>query len=301
MIGRFKPNLNKNIQWKSICITANTCEAYEQFLQNKAYFIEVITINNIKYFHVYKEILKTNIETEKPIYDQILDLEAIALYELAELVKSKGGEVLDLNTDCISCTFPDDVLPFDLDGKNIVGYYFDDENKIPKYKLEDKNTRLQIERMPKYKRTNKYELYEKEWAIYNDVEDNNFKPLVDQALQLNKSLFITGPAGTGKSELIRQIKKELDKQGKNYKCLAPTNLAALNIKGTTIHKFVSKLKKMESVYELDLDCIFVDEISMVKEIFYKFFLMLKRIKPELKFIVAGDFNAVLLQSSPRVK
>ena len=290
MIGRFKPNLNKNVQWKSICITANTCEAYEQFLQNKAYFIEVITINNIKYFHVYKEILKTNIETEKPIYDQILDLEAIALYELAELVKSKGGEVLDLNTDCISCSFPDDVLPFELDGKNLVGFYFDDDNKIPKYKLEDKNTRLQIERMPKYKRTNKYELYEKEWVIYNDVEDNNFKPLVDQALNLNKSLFITGPAGTGKSELIRQIKKELDTQGKNYKCLAPTNLAALNIKGTTIHKFVSKLKKMESLYELDLNYIFVDEVSMIKEIFYKFFLMLKRMKPELKFIVAGDFN-----------
>ena len=32
-------------------------------------------------------------------------------------MKSKGGEVLDLNTDCISCSFPNDVLPFDLEGK----------------------------------------------------------------------------------------------------------------------------------------------------------------------------------------
>jgi len=29
---------------------------------------------------------------------------------------------------------------------------------------------------------------------------------------------------------------------------------------------------------------------MVKEIFYKFFVMLKRIKPDMKFIIAGDFN-----------
>ena len=43
--------------------------------------MEVIIINNIKYFHVHKEVLKPNIETEKSIYDQMLNLEAIvALY-----------------------------------------------------------------------------------------------------------------------------------------------------------------------------------------------------------------------------
>ena len=86
LIGGFKPNLNKNIKWSSVCITANSCEAYFQFLQNNGCFIEIITINNIKYFHVYKEILSTNLETEKPIYDQILDLEAIALHKLANLI-----------------------------------------------------------------------------------------------------------------------------------------------------------------------------------------------------------------------
>jgi hypothetical protein len=29
---------------------------------------------------------------------------------------------------------------------------------------------------------------------------------------------------------------------------------------------------------------------MVKEIFYKFFVMIQRIKPTIKFIIAGDFN-----------
>ena len=50
MIGGFKPNLNKNIKWLSVCITANSCEAYNQFLQNKGCFIEVITINEVKFF-----------------------------------------------------------------------------------------------------------------------------------------------------------------------------------------------------------------------------------------------------------
>ena len=72
--------------------------------------------------------------------------------------------------------------------------------------------------------------------------------------------------------------------------MAPTNLAAFNIKGTTIHKFVSKLKKMENLYNMNYDYLFVDEISMVKEIFYKFLIMIKTMKPSMKFIIVGDFN-----------
>jgi len=217
MIGGFKPNLNKNIKWLSVCITANSCEAYNQYLQNKGCFIEVITINEVKFFHVYKELESTNIETEKPIYDQILDLEAIALHKLSTLIKSKGGIVLDLNTDCISCTFPNDVFPFELiDEKNIEGYYYDDENKVPMYKLEKKNTRLQIQRKAQYKRTDTYIYEPKKWTVYNDVEDNDFKPIVDNVFELNQSCFITGPAGTGKSQLIRQIKQELQNKGKTF-------------------------------------------------------------------------------------
>ena len=40
--------------------------------------------------------------------------------------------------------------------KKIQGYYYDDENKVPMYKLENKNTRLQIERKAQYKRTDTY-------------------------------------------------------------------------------------------------------------------------------------------------
>ena len=60
MIGSFKPNLNNNINWKSICITANSCEAYEQFIKNKGCFIEVIKIIDVRFLHVYKEIKKNH-------------------------------------------------------------------------------------------------------------------------------------------------------------------------------------------------------------------------------------------------
>ena len=156
MIGGFKPNLNKYINWKSVCITSNSCEAYTQYLQNKACFIEVIKINNVRYFHVYKELMKTNVETEKPIYDQIMDLEAIHLHKLAKIIESNNGQVLDLNTDCVTCTFKNNEFPFTMNNNILEGYYYDNENMVPMYKLEDKNTRLQIERKGLYKREDKY-------------------------------------------------------------------------------------------------------------------------------------------------
>jgi ATP-dependent exoDNAse (exonuclease V) alpha subunit len=39
--------------------------------------------------------------------------------------------------------------------------------------------------------------------------------------------------------------------------------------------------------------VFVDEISMVPELFYKFFISMKRLRPNIKFIIAGDFEQLL--------
>ena len=40
------------------------------------------------------------------------------------------------------------------------------------------------------------------------------------------------------------------------------------------------------------DYIIVDEISMVKEVFYFLFLSLKKLKPTSKFIIAGDSRQI---------
>ena len=38
------------------------------------------------------------------------------------------------------------------------------------------------------------------------------------------------------------------------------------------------------------DYIVVDEISMVKEVFYRFFTIIRRYAPKIKFIIVGDFE-----------
>ena len=50
---------------------------------------------------------------------------------------------------------------------------------------------------------------------------------------------------------------------------------------------------MKALKQNDVQYVFVDEISMVPEMFYKFFITMKRIKPEIKFIIAGDFEQLL--------
>ncbi len=88
-------------------------------------------------YHVLSPHKVSNVETERPLYDQIVQQETIELHKLKILIESKGGKVTDLNTDAITCTFEDNKFPFELsDGKNIHGYYWDDEKIILKYKLE---------------------------------------------------------------------------------------------------------------------------------------------------------------------
>ena len=52
-----------------------------------------------------------------------------------------------------------------------------------------------------------------------------------------------------------------------------------------------KMKTAKSIAKLQAyNYIFVDEISMVKEIFYNFLLMLKQKNMNIKFIIDGDYN-----------
>lgn len=84
--------------------------------------------------------------------------------------------------------------------------------------------------------------------------------------------FITGRAGTGKSTLLEYFRGIT---GKKIAVLAPTGVAAVNVRGQTIHSFfkfkpditlmkVRKLsQKARRLYE-NLDSIVIDEVSMVR-------------------------------------
>jgi hypothetical protein len=98
-------------------------------------------------------------ETEAPIYNMILEQEAIELHKLATLITSHGGSLLDLSTDSVSCFFKDDQLPFktiEQDDKTLIqGFYYDDNEQNYKYKLEDKD-RLKYPRMANFNREDTY-------------------------------------------------------------------------------------------------------------------------------------------------
>ena len=64
-----------------------------------------------------------------------------------------------------------------LNTKILTEYCYDDGK--PKYRLEDKEDRLKTEKMPKHTRTSKYEYEPINWKIMDDVDDNDFKPLID--------------------------------------------------------------------------------------------------------------------------
>lgn len=103
--------------------------------------------------------------------------------------------------------------------------------------------------------------------------NEQFKKALDLLEQTDINIFITGKAGTGKSTLLNLFRGSTTKK---IVVLAPTGVAAINIKGETIHSFfgfkpditLSKVKKKDikddkNIYK-KLDMIVIDEISMVR-------------------------------------
>ncbi|MBI5754399.1 AAA family ATPase [Candidatus Peregrinibacteria bacterium] len=101
-----------------------------------------------------------------------------------------------------------------------------------------------------------------------------FKKALDLMENTDKVLFITGKAGTGKSTLLQYFREITDK---NVAVLAPTGVAALNVKGQTIHSFlrfpphitkdtVRAKEPSRKLIELlkHIDTIIIDEVSMVR-------------------------------------
>ena len=173
---------------------------------------------------------------------------------------------------------------------NIKG--FDFAPNVPKYKLEHKENRLQVEMMKNNLRTEKAIIQPQQWQTIQDVSDDNFEPLVSKMLEAKLSININGLAGTGKSTLIRQLQDEMDKRELKFASVAPTNKAARIIKGITINKFVAK-HPAKILHKLQLDYLIIDEISMMHEVFYKYLLILQKMKPNIRFIVAGNFDQLL--------
>jgi len=107
--------------------------------------------------------------------------------------------------------------------------------------------------------------------VQNIEINDQFRRALDVMEKTGRSVFITGRAGTGKSTLLEYFRGVTAKKAV---VLAPTGVAALNIKGQTIHSFFGfkpdvspgKVKKLErggGIFK-KLDILVIDEISMVR-------------------------------------
>ena len=102
-------------------------------------------------------------------------------------------------------------------------------------------------------------------------------------------LLLQADPGTGKTYTAKNIASVLDKVRK----IAPTNKASLNLRGSTIHKFLNmdiegnvstkQLNKIKRRYEY----IIVDEISMITKELWRRLVFLKQ-ATGVKFLLLGD-------------
>lgn len=100
---------------------------------------------------------------------------------------------------------------------------------------------------------------------------HEFSGVLDQLEYTADHLFITGRAGTGKSTLLQVFRSTTKKR---VAVLAPTGIAALNVRGQTIHSFFGFPPRLLNKTEIEkrpnnrvyknLDMIIIDEISMVR-------------------------------------
>ena len=138
--------------------------------------------------------------------------------------------------------------------------------------------------------------------------------VLEEVLQ-GKNVFITGPGGTGKTFLIREIQRQLEAKNKNVAITSLTGMAALLIgKGArTIHSWsgiATGTRSVDDMFEFIRKCqpkvrdawrstntLIIDEISMMSdEMFEKLDALGRRLrwKPNVPFggiqiICLGDF------------
>lgn len=116
-----------------------------------------------------------------------------------------------------------------------------------------------------------------------DLDNREFRDVWNLIEHTNRSVFMTGKAGTGKSTFLRYI---TENTRKNFVVLAPTGIAAVNVGGVTMHSFfripfkpllpddpdlaVDRIKQRLK-YPAEhrrlikgLDLIIIDEVSMVR-------------------------------------
>jgi hypothetical protein len=256
-------------------------EASQWFVENNNVFIITHELSDeITLFEAKHETEIAVDDNAYPLYSMILQMEALELYKLEQIVIDNGGIPLDRNTDAIRYQRKKEI--------NIDDYYWDDEKTKPKYQVENEKP-LKHEAKPHFYRKpylQREDEFKYEWNTQCDLT-------AEKIFNMNESAIINGRAGVGKTYLVNSIIKLIKESGKKYHALAPTNKSARLIDGMTLDKLNHKSifnSKMLVRWASGLNYLIVDEISMVKEKFYRLLTNIKKINPKIIFYICGDFE-----------
>jgi hypothetical protein len=209
-------------------------------------------------------------ENNIAMYIQILDQANIKLYDM---IKDMGGQLICRNVDCAVVYYDNDKKPL-LKDSNEWGY--NQKCKVPQItKVEDIITKT-------------YKFKIDDWKDYNIDDSDDWEKIKD--IFINKGgLLLQADAGKGKTYVAKKIASCLDK----VKKIAPTNKASLNLKGSTIHKFLNldidgnmSTKKLNTIKKT-IDYIIIDEISMITKDLWDKLVFVKQ-ATGVKFLLLGD-------------
>jgi hypothetical protein len=250
-----------------------------EFHKNKTFMYKV------EEFYIYGYVVKQDFaENNIPMYIQILDQANIRLYNM---IQESGGVCVWRKTDCAV----------------IVGGKLDtttEANAKPgSYRPADfiaKDTKEKTAEM----RAVELPIKDKAFKVYKEITHSGQTDEVFKILMEQKGLVNLSRAGTGKSYNVLEIEKKFKAQfpdAKIYK-LAFTNKACLNIRGTTIHKFlkINKEGKLNLSWLNSLQgqnvLFMIDEVSMIGAYLWRRLVALKKAMPDAYFLLCGDFRQV---------
>ena len=230
--------------------------------------LHIHKIPNTEYYLYGAEKITDMRDNNIPMYIQILDQANIKLYDM---IKQMGGKLLCRNVDC--AVVYNDKIEKIIDSNDWGG---NAQCGIPNIKkIQDFNVK-------------DYNFNIKNWKDYNICDSDNWEEIKNVLID-NGGLLLQADAGCGKTYVARNICDNLDKCEK----IAPTNKASLNLKGSTIHKFLNinvegrvSTKKLNYI-KRNIDYIIVDEISMISKDIWNILAFVKS-SCNITFLLLGD-------------
>jgi len=253
-------NINSNIEQIFYAISE-----YEKL--DKKVFINRIPDTDYYLYGIDDEVLSS--ETNLPMYIQVLDQSNIKVYNM---VKEMEGKLIGRKVDCAVVYYPNSNLPKIVRGEDWGSVR---SCPVPIINYEEKFNDKQYQ-------------FNQTWKDWN-IHDSDDWEKIKEILTEKGGLLLQSDAGNGKSYVAKQISRTLN----NVKKLAPTNKAALNINGSTIHRFL-KMDEEGNISRKVLDSIkkkykfmIVDEISMISKDIWKRLVLLKQ-ATGIIFLLIGD-------------